>query len=40
VQLFTVEELLNGTKPSVPFVIPPYTEARPVDEVVEELTLF
>ncbi|MBP2452488.1 DNA methyltransferase [Mycolicibacterium lutetiense] len=37
VQLFTVEELLEGVKPSTPPIIRPYTEARPVEEVVEQL---
>ncbi|MGV0633052.1 DNA methyltransferase [Mycolicibacillus trivialis] len=39
IQLFTVEELLNGVKPSSPIVIPAYSEARPVEEVVEQLDL-
>jgi site-specific DNA-methyltransferase (adenine-specific) len=39
VQILTVEQLLNGEKPQVPLIIPPYTEARPVEEVVEQLDL-
>ena len=39
-QLVTIEELLSGSKPSVPLVIPPYTEALPVQEVMDEMTLF
>lgn len=38
-QILTVEELLTGTRASTPTVIPPYTEARPVEEVVEQLEL-
>ncbi len=40
VQIMTVEELLAGQRPKFPLVIPPYTEARPVEEVVDELMLF
>lgn len=40
VQILTVEQLLNGTRPQLPVIIPPYTEARPVAEVVEQLDLF
>lgn len=40
VQLVTVEDLLAGTRPQFPLVIPPYTEARPVEETVEEMMLF
>ncbi len=39
-QILTVEELLRGVKPNVPLVIPPYTEARPLEETVEEMMLF
>lgn len=39
VQILTVEQLLGGEKPQVPLIIPPYTEARPVEEVVEQLDL-
>ena len=37
VQIVTVEELLAGGKPVVPMVIPPYTDARPVDDVVQDM---
>jgi hypothetical protein len=40
VQIITVEELLlQGKKPLTPIVIPPYTEARPIEEVAEQLEL-
>lgn len=39
VQIFTIEELLNGARVEMPMIIPPYTEARPVEEVVEQLEL-
>jgi DNA methylase/Restriction endonuclease len=38
-QILTVEELLEGARANTPVVIPPYTEARPVEEVVEQLEL-
>lgn len=38
-QILTVEQLLSGTRASTPTIIPPYTEARPVEEVVEQLEL-
>ncbi|MGB7447601.1 MAG: DNA methyltransferase [Ornithinimicrobium sp.] len=37
VQMLTVQELLGGQKPDIPLVIPPYTEARPVDDVVQDM---
>jgi DNA modification methylase len=40
IQLITVEELLHGKKLKLPPVIPPYTDAKPVVEVVQEQTLF
>ena len=39
-QVITVEDLLAGKRPQFPIVIPPYTEARPVAEVVEQMDLF
>lgn len=36
IQMFTVQDLLFGAKPRVPMIIPPYTEARPVSDVVQE----
>ena len=36
VQLITVPQLLAGTKPRLPMIIPPYTEAKPVDDVIQE----
>jgi len=40
VQIMTVEQLLRGDRPTFPLVIPPYTEARPVEETIEEMMLF
>lgn len=37
VQILTVEQLLSGEKAKTPVIIPPYSEARPVEEVVEQL---
>lgn len=39
-QILTVEDLLAGTRPQAPVIIPPYTEARPVAEVMEQMDLF
>lgn len=39
-QVLTVPDLLAGAKPDLPSIIPPYTEARPVDEVVQEVLDF
>lgn len=40
VQLITVEELLREHKPKLPLVIPPYTDAKPVNELITEVALF
>lgn len=36
----TVEQLLRGERPNFPLVFPPYTQALPLQEAVEELMLF
>jgi len=40
VQIMTVEDLLAGKRPQLPIIIPPYTDALPVAEIVEQGELF
>lgn len=40
VQILTAEELLNGKRPDLPPIIPPYTEAKPLQEIIEMEPLF